>query len=716
MNFAPAVAPEHGSVRRVSAAWRVSPIVVAAALIASQLVLRGWVAGSGYFYWDDLILVGRAGTSPLLSAELLLHSHDGHFMPLAFVVAWVVTALAPLNWAGPVVSLLVLQCVAAVAVLRMLLVLDAGRARTAAARPVRWIVLLPFVFYLFCPLTLPSFAWWAAGLNALPLQAALAWVIGDAVLLVRTGRRRYAVSGVLVFAVGLLFFEKCVVIPFVACAVAALSGHLDGRAKVLRRGAPLWLGSAAVLVCWAVVYFAVLDTATVHSDPGNLRNLLHSATSLGIVPTLLGGPWAWARWLPSTPWAVPPTWAVILSWLALALLVALTVRFRARVVPVWILVAAYIFGAQLPVALIRGGPNTAAELMQSLRYLADVAVVLAAAGALLLRAPRRPANPAVTDTAAATHVAAAAAGTDTRTAAGVGTDTRTAVGVGTGTRTAVGTGTGTGTDTATGGGTRTAAGIGTRPVAGISSGPATGLGTRIRTAVGVGTGSGAGAAPGAGAGFGSGVRRWVVVGVVVALVGSSLWSTVAFARSWEVSPTRTYLTNVEVGLAAGGPPLLDQEVPWGVLTPLAYPQNLASRVLSPVAKGAFADSTPRLRMITDSGELVPAQVWWNRGIRPGPEPGCGYRVAGEPSVDLPLDGPMLDNGWTAQLNYFADRDGRVVVGMEHGRAVSVPVRAGLNTVFVRLVGSGSTVRIASRTPDLTLCVGAGPVGVASYDR
>jgi hypothetical protein len=32
----------------------------------------------------DLILTGRAGSYSLWSAELLLHDHDGHFMPLAF--------------------------------------------------------------------------------------------------------------------------------------------------------------------------------------------------------------------------------------------------------------------------------------------------------------------------------------------------------------------------------------------------------------------------------------------------------------------------------------------------------------------------------------------------------------------------------------------------------------------------------------------------------
>jgi hypothetical protein len=77
---------------------------------------------------------------------------------------------------------------------------------------------------------------------------------------------------------------------------------------------------------------------------------------------------------------------------------------------------------------------------------------------------------------------------------------------------------------------------------------------------------------------------------------------------------------------------------------------------------------------------------------------------------------MLEHEWTAQLNYLANRDGRIAIAFEHGETVEAPVRQGLNTVFVRLVGSGSALRIVSRTPGLDVCVGSGPVGVASYDN
>ncbi|WP_245713503.1 hypothetical protein [Nocardia vaccinii] len=605
--------------------WVNGPPAVAIGLVVVQLMVRGWLAGRGYFYWDDLILAGRSGRLPLFSANLLLYDHDGHFMPAAFAVAWVITRLGPYLWAGPVLSMLVLQLLASAAVLRMLLALtspeygsgrDAGRGlreRAAAmARSTRWTLLIPLAFYLFCPLTLPAFAWWSAALNALPLQIALAWVVGDAVLLIRTGRGRYALSGCVVLAAALLFFEKSVIVPFVAFVAAGLIRYVDGGEHairtVARRGARLWVGAAAVLICWGAIYLTVVHVSAVRSTPAGVRALLDHAISRGIVPALVGGPWRWERWVPSTPWAAAPVWAVVLAWLIIGALVVYSIRTRRRVWPVWVAVVVYVLAAQLPVALIRGGPYTTDELTQSLRYLADLAVPLTVAGALLLRAgPRRVVR--------------------------------------------------------------------------------------------------------------RGVRPPIAVALVAAFVASSLWSTITFSRSWSVSPTRVYLTTVKSELAAGGPPLLEQEVPWKVLNPLAYPLNRISVVLSPLAPpNMFAHATPRLRMITDEGRIVDAAVWWNRGIRRGPVRGCGYAISGTQPVPVPLDGPMIDNAWTAQLNYLAGRDGRITVALEHGETVVAPVREGLNTVYVRVIGGGTLLRIGVATPGLHVCLGAGPVGVASYSH
>jgi hypothetical protein len=162
--------------------------VAAAALILVQLVVRAVLAFRGYFYWDDLILIGRAGTHGLLSSSYLFDDHDGHVMPAAFLVAGAITRLAPLNWAGPAISLVVLQLLASLALLRALHVILGWRP----------VLLVPLTFALFTPLGVPGFAWWAAALNSLPMLAALAWVCADAIMLVRTRDQRYALTGVLV--------------------------------------------------------------------------------------------------------------------------------------------------------------------------------------------------------------------------------------------------------------------------------------------------------------------------------------------------------------------------------------------------------------------------------------------------------------------------------------------------------------------------------------
>src|ERR1700759_4966081 len=206
----------------------------AAALIMVQLAIRAVLAFRGYFYWDDLILVGRAGRHGLLSPSYLFDDHDGHVMPAAFLVAGAITRLAPLNWAGPAISLLVLQLLASLALLRALHVILGWRP----------VLLVPLTFALFTPLGVPGFAWWAAALNSLPMLAAMAWVCADAILLVRTGNQRYAATGVLAYLGGLVFFEKSAVIPFVAFAIAALLCHVQSDRATLsavwRAGVPLW--------------------------------------------------------------------------------------------------------------------------------------------------------------------------------------------------------------------------------------------------------------------------------------------------------------------------------------------------------------------------------------------------------------------------------------------------------------------------------------------
>ncbi|HLS77560.1 MAG TPA: hypothetical protein VK083_12290 [Nocardia sp.] len=574
---------------------------LAAGLIALHLAVRSWLAWTGGFYWDDLILIGRSGQWPLLSRELLLYDHDGHFMPGAFALAWFATHFAPLNWAVPALTLVLGQALAAAAVLRVLYLM-------LGMQP---ILVPPLAFYLFVPLTLPSFAWWSAGLNSLPLQIGLAWVTGDAIMLCRTGCRRYAVTGTLVAALALACFEKAVLVAPVACALVALLYRVDGDARPLRtavaRGRALWLPLAAVTALWAVAYCSVTETRPSVPSFAEAAELAHRATSLGVAPALVGGPLVWERWPPAPPWATPPVALIVLGWIVAAAAVVWSLRARRRTGAVWLLLLGYLALSEASMIVVRTGPDTAAELAQTLRYVADSAVVLTLGWAVIARAPRR--EP---PRRAASH--------------------------------------------------------------------------RLRAAAAAG---------------------------VAAFVVCSLVSTATFAQRWREDPTPAYLATARASLAAHrDAPILDHPVAVHILLPVAHPHNLASHVFGPLAdRPEFARHTEVLRVLDDSGRLVRAEVTGTRWLGQGPVPGCGHRVGNTPAR-LPLGEPLMDWEWAVRLNYYAATDGEVELGLDGSAdTVVVPVRAGLHTVFVRLLGAGEAVRLRVRTPGLALCVGDGQVGV-----
>lgn len=357
--------------------------MAAAVLITLALGIRAVLAFGGYFYWDDLILVGRAGTQGLLSLTYLFDDHDGHVMPGAFLLAGAIIRAAPLEWTGPAISLVVLQLLAWLSLLRTLRVVLGWRP----------VLLIPLAFALFTPLAVPGFAWWAAALNSLPMVAALAWVCGDAVLLLRTGDRRYAVTGVLAYLGGLLFFEKAAVIPFVAFAVAALMCHVSGTPAAVRTvwrgGFRLWVALLTVTAGWVALYLSVVNQRRWSSDLAMTWALLRRSVTHGIVPGLAGGPWDWARWAPASPWAVPGSTVMTLGWLVLVAVVAISLARKRRIGLVWLTAVGYAVACQVPIYLMRSSRFTALELAQTLRYFPDLVFVLALLGAVALSAPNR---------------------------------------------------------------------------------------------------------------------------------------------------------------------------------------------------------------------------------------------------------------------------------------------------------------------------------------
>jgi hypothetical protein len=330
----------------------------------------------------------------------------------------------------------------------------------------------------------------------------------------------------------------------------------------------------------------------------------------GIVPGLVGGPWDWQRWAPASPWATPPVAVMVLGWVVLAVVVMVSFIRKHRIGAVWLVAVGYAVACQIPIYLMRSSRFTALELAQTLRYLPDLAVVLALLLAVGLCAPNR--------------------------------------------------------------------------------GRSWWLdASRARTAV--------------------------IVCCTALFIASSLYSTATFLTSWRDNPAQRYLQNARAGLAAANgtssAPLLDQEVDPLVLQRVAWPENLASHMFALLRdRPEFAGATTDLRMLEVSGRVVDAKVTWVRSIVPGPAPNCGYLVQPDFPVTMPLDGPLLPADWTAEINYLANSDGSLTMSLSEGTETKVPVRPGLNRVFVRLQGAGDAIHVRANTAALSVCMAAGPVG------
>ncbi|HEY9315313.1 hypothetical protein [Williamsia sp.] len=343
------------------------------------------------FYWDDLVFIGRATERSTFSWDFLMAGHDGHLMPGAFLVAGLSTDLAPLNWAVPAVTLVVGQLLASIAVLRMLIVIT-GRMRPA--------LLIPLAFYLFTPLTVPAYTWWAAGLNTLPMQIAMAVVVAEAVQLCRgraTNRRRVIARALIVFVIGLAFFEKSILIVPVAMTAAMFWCLMSGRGATIGQAArtawtsarELWIGLCSIAAVWVALYLIVVPPDTEEHSVGQTLKIAWRSVNAGIIPGMLGGPWDWERWLPSPPFGSTCWQVKVLGWLLV--LGAAGYALYARRHAGWVLavVAGYVYLLQMPIIWNRTGAHTTIELAQTLRYLPDTALVITIAMTLILMAPTR---------------------------------------------------------------------------------------------------------------------------------------------------------------------------------------------------------------------------------------------------------------------------------------------------------------------------------------
>jgi hypothetical protein len=576
--------------------------IAAALLVALQLLVRGWVLAGRDHYADDFTLLHLADAGAVLSPSYLFHDHDGQFMPGGLLLVGLVERVAPLEWWAAALTVLLMQALASLALLRLLRVVLGDRP----------LLLVPLTFGLFTPLTLGSTTWWAAALNTLPLQIGLAVFLAEAICLSRTGARRHGVRATLAFAATLLFYLKAVLLPWIGVAVVALVLLRDGEraplAAAWRRCRSLWTGSLLVTAGWAVAYLLTRDRPAVSGGDAGEVVLTVLTGFRALATAALGGPTGWVNEAPSSPHAQPPLWTVVAGALLLAGACGWTCVHRRGGVLVWGSVVAMAAAGLLLAGAGRSGLGLGDVAPMAGRYYAVEAVLLPLAGALLATLPPRTGAPAPPR--------------------------------------------------------------GGRPAVAL---------TTVATAL-----------------F-----------LVVALA-----STLDHARAWSVDRTGTWLANARESLAAAGSaPLLDQAMPSDVMWTLAAPANRISRTLSPLEdRPPIGDWTPELRVLDADGHLRPAEVVDGPAVAAGPVPSCGWAISPGGGTAVGLAQPLFDWEWTARLDYVADRAGTVTVALTSGDTVRAEVRPGPNTLYVRLVGAGSSLTITTQTRGLGLCVRSGTVG------
>jgi hypothetical protein len=365
--------------------WRGSRSVLAAVVgtILAAIGLRTWLVSERWLYTDDLLTGTRAWEMDLLSRAYLLDDQGGHLVPGPLLTSGVLTRMAPLEW-WPLATVLVLASIAAaLAVLRLL-------RKLVGDRPA---VLIPLAVFLFSPLTLGAFGWWSAATLTLPVQIGLPLVCADALLLARTGRRRYAVTGSLALLVTLAFQERAIVVPMLAFALVAVLLHAQGEMfpvrAAWRRARALWVGLLLVLGAWAWAFLTFATTETAGSATVGQAMALTRSLMWNLMPALIGGPWAWSDAPPGAPLSEGPSWMFVAACVVLGLLVVWTCWRRKGAVALWAVAAAYVVANLAPVGLGRGATGFATVLPLTFRYYTAEAVLAAIVVAVLLVLPRR---------------------------------------------------------------------------------------------------------------------------------------------------------------------------------------------------------------------------------------------------------------------------------------------------------------------------------------
>ncbi|WP_328467866.1 phosphoethanolamine transferase CptA [Actinoplanes sp. NBC_00393] len=366
-------------------ARKLDPIgAIAAVLITASVLWRASITTRGYLTTDDFPIIAQADEFGLGGLFTL---YNNHFMPAGRLITYLVNELTGyVYW--PYATLMLLgQIAVSILFWRLLRVV----------LPYGWAILVPLTLFLFNPLTLEVSAWWAVGLNLLPMQIAMIVALGAQVKYVHTGEHKHLVTLGLTVVIGLLFFEKALlIIPLVFLTTLffyAPGGPVKAVVTTIRRWWMAWAMLTAIALLFLALYLAMATGSSLrvpHSSD-EVRDFLVQFFGSSLASGLLGGPWSWLDASDGPAVAAPTETAQYVSWALIAVLVALTVWLRRGVAArAWALMVVFAAMAAGLIAFTRLGSEMSGVAGLVPRYLGDVFPLAALCVGVAVCGLRRP--------------------------------------------------------------------------------------------------------------------------------------------------------------------------------------------------------------------------------------------------------------------------------------------------------------------------------------
>ncbi len=268
--------------------WR---LVAGAGVIVAGSLYVVWLLWGSFYYVDDFQRLSEASHSSL-DWSYLSESVFGHFVPGWRLTYFLLQRSDPLGYTPVIVITALLQGFTLLGFMRLLNALF-GRL---------WRNLLFVGWLAVTPAMLSTQFWFANALHVLPSMALTIWSLDGFVRYLGSRRLAYLVYSVLSLALGLMFYEKpvivLVVMPLLILAIATQSGPVGvGIRSGVHRITSLWR-VWVLYVVFPIAYFSYFFTHQYYvpgSRPalGELAHATWLAWFQGIGPALIGGPFRW---------------------------------------------------------------------------------------------------------------------------------------------------------------------------------------------------------------------------------------------------------------------------------------------------------------------------------------------------------------------------------------------------------------------------------------